>query len=81
VESARRTGCMVTAEEHLASGGLGSAVSEVLSESCPTPLRRVGIRDTFGLSGKPDDLLKHFGLTPEDITRAALTVITRKRKP
>ncbi len=78
VDSARRTGCLVTAEEHMANGGLGSAVSEVLTEFCPAPLRRVGIRDTFGLSGKPDDLLKHFGLTPEDITKAALTVITRK---
>ena len=81
VDSARRTGCVVTAEEHVATGGLGSAVSEVLSEMCPTPLRRIGIRDTFGLSGKPDDLLKHFGLTPEDITRAALAVITRKTRP
>jgi transketolase len=81
VDSARRTGCLVTAEEHVASGGLGSAVSEVLSEFCPTPLRRVGLRDTFGLSGKPDDLLKHFGLSPEDITTAALTVISRKTRP
>jgi transketolase len=81
VDSARRTGCVVTAEEHVATGGLGSAVSEVLSEFFPTPLRRIGIRDTFGLSGKPDDLLKHFGLTPEDITRAALAVITRKTRP
>ena len=81
MESARRTGCVVTAEEHVATGGLGSAVSEVLSEFCPTPLRRIGIRDTFGLSGKPDDLLKHFGLTPEDITRTALDVINRKTRP
>ena len=81
VDSARRTGCVVTAEEHVATGGLGSALSEVLSEMCPTPLRRIGIRDTFGLSGKPDDLLKHFGLTPEDITREALAVITRKTRP
>lgn len=81
VDSARRTGCLVTAEEHVATGGLGSAVSEVLSEFCPTPLRRIGIRDTFGLSGKPDDLLKHFGLTPEDISKAALAVISKKTRP
>lgn len=81
VDSARRTGCLVTAEEHLTTGGLGSAVSEVLSEFCPAPLHRVGLRDTFGLSGKPDDLLKHFGLTPEDVTTAALTVISRKGRP
>jgi transketolase len=64
----------------MANGGLGSAVSEVVTEFYPAPLRRVGIRDTFGLSGKPDDLLKHFGLSPEDITKAALTVITRKNR-
>jgi len=81
VDSARRTGCVVSAEEHLATGGLGSAISEVLSEFHPTPLRRVGIRDTFGLSGKPDDLLKHFGLTPEDIMSAAMTVMARKKRP
>ena len=81
VDSAGRTGCVVTAEEHVATGGLGSAVSEVLSEFCPTPLRRIGIRDTFGLSGKPDDLLKHFGLTPEDISKAALAVISKKTRP
>jgi transketolase len=81
VDSARRTGGLVSAEEHLATGGLGSAISEVLSEFHPTPLRRVGIRDTFGLSGKPDDLLKHFGLTAEDIMRAALTIINRKKRP
>ncbi len=81
VDSARRTGGLVSAEEHLATGGLGSAISEVLSEFHPTPLRRVGLRDTFGLSGKPDDLLKHFGLTAEDIMRAALIVIERKKRP
>ncbi len=80
VDSARRTGCLVTAEEHLVTGGLGSAVSEVLAEFYPTPVRRVGLRDTFGLSGKPDDLLKHFGLTPEDITKTALTVMARKKR-
>ncbi|MFZ2088433.1 MAG: transketolase family protein [Desulfobaccales bacterium] len=80
VESAQRTGCLVTAEEHSATGGLGSAVSEVLSEFYPVPLRRVGLRDTFGLSGKPDDLLKHFGLTPENITRAALAVLSKKNQ-
>ena len=79
--SARRTGCMVTAEEHSATGGLGGAVSEVLGEFYPVPLHRVGLRDTFGLSGKPEELLKHFGLTAEDIARAALAVINRKNRP
>jgi transketolase len=81
VDSAKRTGCLVTAEEHSATGGLGSAVSEVLTEFCPVPLRRVGLRDTFGMSGKPEELLKHFGLTAEDISKAALTVMARKIRP
>ena len=80
LDSARRTGGLVTAEEHLATGGLGSAVSEVLTEFYPVPQKRVGLRDTFGMSGKPDELLKHFGLTAEDISKAALAVMTRKSK-
>jgi transketolase len=78
VESAQQTGAVVTAEEHMVTGGLGSAVSEILSEHCPVPLRRIGMRDTFGMSGKPADLLKHYGLTAEDIKQAALQVIARK---
>jgi transketolase len=78
VDSARRTGAVVTAEEHMVTGGLGSAVSEILAEHCPAPLKRIGLRDTFGMSGKPDDLLKHYGLTANDIKQAALKVIARK---
>ncbi|MCK9377229.1 MAG: transketolase family protein [Syntrophobacterales bacterium] len=78
VDSARHTGAVVTAEEHMVTGGLGSAVSEVLSEHCPVPLKRIGLRDTFGMSGKPADLLKHYGLTAEDIKLAALQVRARK---
>ncbi len=78
VDSARRTGAVVTAEEHMVTGGLGSAVSEVLAEHCPAPLKRIGLRDTFGMSGKPADLLKHYGLTAEDIKLAAHQVLARK---
>jgi transketolase len=78
VDSARLTGAVVTAEEHMVTGGLGSAVSEVLGEHCPAPLARLGIRDTFGTSGKPGELLKHFGLTADDITAAARQVCQRK---
>ena len=78
VESARRTGAVVTAEEHMVTGGLGSAVSEVLGEHCPTPMTRIGLKDTFGMSGKPGDLLKHYGLTAEDIKQAAVKVMARK---
>ncbi|OGP74236.1 MAG: transketolase [Deltaproteobacteria bacterium RBG_13_58_19] len=81
VDSARKTGALVSAEEHLVTGGLGSAISEVLSENYPVPLKRIGLKDIFGMSGKPDYLLKHFGLMPDDIKEAALTVIARKDKP
>jgi transketolase len=77
--SARLTGCLVTAEEHMVTGGLGSAVSELLSEHFPVPLKRIGLRDTFGISGKPDALLKHYGLTPEAIVDAARKVMALKR--
>jgi transketolase len=75
---AKETGAVVTAEEHMVSGGLGSAVSEVLGEHCPVPLRRVGLRDTFGISGKPELLLKHFGLSAVDVAAAARQVLARK---
>ena len=78
VDSARLTGAFVTAEEHLATGGLGSAVSEVLAEHYPVPLKRIGLRDIFGTSGKPEILLKHYGLMPDDIKEAALNALARK---
>jgi len=78
VDSARLTGAFVTAEEHLATGGLGSAVSEVLAEHYPVPLKRIGLRDIFGTSGKPEILLKHYGLMPDDIKEAALKALARK---
>ncbi len=80
VDSARRTGCVVTAEEHMIAGGLGSAVCEALSEFHPTPVKRVGVRDVFGLSGKPEILLKHYGLTPQDIAAAALKAMDQKNR-
>jgi transketolase len=78
VDSARLTGAVVTAEEHMATGGLGSAVSEILSEHCPVPMKRIGLKDTFGISGKPELLLKHYGLTAADIMAAARQVWRRK---
>ncbi len=71
VASVRKTGRIVTAEEHSVFAGMGSAVSEVLSEACPVPTRRVGVADVFGTSGEPDELMRHFGLTAEDIAEAA----------
>ncbi|MGG1658500.1 transketolase family protein [Brevibacillus sp. NRS-1366] len=67
VESAAKTGRVVTIEEHSIIGGLGSAVAEVLAEHQPTPLRRVGTKDRFGVSGKMDELLDLFGLRAANI--------------
>jgi transketolase len=69
--SAAKTGHVITIEEAQINGGLGGAVAELLSENLPTPLVRMGMRDHFGESGAPDELLKHFGLTSGHIATAA----------
>lgn len=71
VDVARKTGKVVTAEEATVMGGLGSAVAETLARNCPTKQAFVGIQDTFGESGSPADLLKKYGLTADDIVKAA----------
>ena len=78
IKAARETGALVTAEEHNIIGGLGSAVAEVLCENCPVPLVRVGVKDVFGSSGDPEELVRHFGLAAGDIVEAARRVITKK---
>jgi transketolase len=75
VASVSKTGCIVTCEEHSVLGGMGSAVSEVLSEVCPVPTRRVGIADVFGTSGEPAELMEHFGLTAPNIVAAARELV------
>ena len=80
VASARKTGGVVACEEHSIIGGLGSAVAEVLGEHEPVPFARVGVRDVFGTSGEPAELLAHFGLTGDDIANAALDVVARARR-
>ena len=65
--SVRKTGRAVTAEEAQAAGGFGSAVAELLGEKLPTPLKRIGMKDRFGESGSPDELLEHFGLDGDSI--------------
>jgi transketolase len=75
LESIGKTGAAVTAEEHNIIGGLGSAVSEVVSENHPVPVKRVGVEDTFGESGSAYELVEHFGLTPEDIAGEAEKLI------
>lgn len=76
---ARRCRCAVSAEEHSILGGLGGALAERFSETIPIPLERVGVRDTFGESGEPDEILEKYGLTSRDIASRARTVVDRKR--
>jgi transketolase len=71
VRFARRCGRVVTAEEHNVLGGMGSAVAEVLGESAPTPMKRVGVMDTFGESGEAGELLRKYGLTAANIEQSA----------
>lgn len=77
-ESARKTGAVVTVEEHSILNGLGSAVAESLCEKYPVPLRRVGTKDVFGLSGTMDELMDYFGLRAEPIAATALEAIQAK---
>lgn len=71
VNSAKKTGKVITVEEHSIIGGLGEAVCAALSEECPTPVRRIGVNDEFGHSGPAKDLLKQFGLSAENIYKVA----------
>ena len=74
VSLAKKIGRVVTAEEHSIIGGLGSSVAELLSEENPTRLKRVGIKDVFGQSGTPDDLLEYYGLTSRHIVEAVKSI-------
>lgn len=78
IEAAKETGAVVTAEEHTIAGGLGSAISEVLVENCPVPIKFVGVRDKFGQSGEPEELFEHFGLKAKNIVQAAKDAIAMK---
>jgi transketolase len=76
--SAAKTGCAVTAENATIIGGFGSAVAEALAETVPVPLARIGVRDRFVTSGAIGDLFRLHGMLPEDIARAAHTVLAQK---
>ena len=78
VSSAKKTGCVVTVEEHQITGGLGGAVAESLAENQPVPMERVGMQDKFGESGEPDELLAKYGMKAKDITKAIEKVLKRK---
>jgi transketolase len=73
LRAAESSRLIVTVEEHSVIGGLGSAVSELLSEKHPVPVRRMGVKDTFGRSGKPEELLEFYGLTPDNIVNTIKT--------
>lgn len=79
LRSARKTGCVVTAEEHSVTSGLGAAVACALSENYPVPLRRVGTPDCFGESGESNMLMSRYKLTADHIIASAEEVIRRKR--
>ncbi len=78
--AARETGAVVTAEEHNIIGGLGSAVAEVLCETCPVPLRRVGMNDTYGHSGTVPALLEKYNITPAAIANQAKIAVSLRKK-
>ena len=73
------TGAMVTAEDHNIHGGLGGAVAEALAATMPCPIEFVGVKDTFGASGEPEELAHHFGISAPFIADAARRAILRKR--
>jgi transketolase len=78
VKAARETGAVVTAEEHSIIGGLGGAVAEALSETCPVPVKRVGIADRFAESGPYDALLERYGMGVDHIMMAAHAAISAR---
>ncbi|MCC6187161.1 MAG: transketolase family protein [Chitinophagaceae bacterium] len=79
IKSLTKTGCVVTAEEHQANGGLGDSVANVASRNCPVPHEYVAVMDSFGESGKPTDLLTKYGLSTANIVAAAEKALQRKK--
>ena len=77
--SVKKTGCAISVEEHQILGGLGESISRLVCEEYPIPMQVLGVQDSFGESGKPDELLKKYGLSVESIAEAAQQVIQRKK--
>jgi len=75
---AKETKAIVTVEEHQIAGGMGSAVAEVLAQNYPVPIEFIGIRDLFGQSGTPDELIEHYGMGRDAIKEAVKKVLKRK---
>jgi transketolase len=80
ISSIQKTKCAVTCEEHNILGGLGDSIAQVAAKNCPIPIEYVGTKDTFGESGKPNELLKKYGLDVPDIVNAAEKALSRKSK-
>lgn len=78
LKSVHKTKCVITVEEAQIAGGLGGAVAELLSEEFPVPMKRIGVRDSFGESGKPEELFELHGLTPRHIAMAAHQLVDKK---
>ena len=79
IDLAKKTNCVVTAEDHNVIGGLGGAVAEVLSENYPCIMKRIGLQDTYAESGKPDELYKKYGLDAESIAEEVMKIVRKKR--
>ena len=80
VSQAKKTGAVLVAEEHLIWGGLGSIVSQTLSENCPVPMEFVGMNDCYAESGPPEKLLEKYGFTSKNLVKAAEKLLTKKSK-
>lgn len=78
IRAARETGAIVTVEEHTVLGGMGSAIAEVVVQAHPVPIKMVGVKDRFGVSGDPEQLFEYFGLTPKNIVIAAREALQMK---
>ncbi len=78
IDLAKKTNCVVTAEDHNVIGGLGSAVAEVLSENCPCMMKRIGLQDRYAESGKPNELYKKYGLDAESIAEEVMKLVKKK---
>lgn len=79
IQSVSKTGCAVTAEEHQLNGGLGDSICQLLSRNFPTPVEMVGVNDSFGESGTPEELLVKYGLDSKNIVEAVTRVMQRKK--
>ncbi|MGI5911549.1 MAG: transketolase family protein [Syntrophomonadaceae bacterium] len=80
IRKAKETRAILTVEEHSVIGGLGSAVAETVSEGFPVLIKRIGINDTFGQSGSPDELMKHYGLTVDNLVYNVRDLVKKKQK-